>query len=150
MTVKEAADKFNLEEKEIRKRRKDEMIIGLRKADRRLIIPDDTTIIPSKKEIQSFLLQILKFKNDRNYVISRELCSDANSLNNIVTYLFKRGFIGEVESDSDIIHLFSKIKVTESGFDYVVKGNINFTTNSNATINILPVSPQFKFGAVVA
>lgn len=150
MTVKEAADKLNLDEKEVRKRRKDNMIIGLRKVNGRLIIPDDTAIIPSKKEIQAFLVQILKFKNDSNYVISRELCPDANSLNNIVTYLFKRGFIGEVKSDSNIAHLFSRIKVTESGFDYVVKSNINSTTTSNVSINILSVNPQLKVGAVVA
>ena len=53
MTVKEAADKLNLDEKEVRKRRKDNMIIGLRKVNGRLIIPDDTAIIPSKKETKS-------------------------------------------------------------------------------------------------
>ena len=54
MTIKEASVKFNLDEKEIRARKKDNMIIGVRKDGINVVIPDDTILIPSKKEIQSF------------------------------------------------------------------------------------------------
>ena len=44
MTVKEASIRFNLNEKEIRKRQRDNMIIGIRKDGRSVVIPDNTEI----------------------------------------------------------------------------------------------------------
>ena len=49
MTIKEASVKFNLEVQEIRRRKRDDMILGVRKDGRKIIIPDDTVLIPSKK-----------------------------------------------------------------------------------------------------
>ena len=60
MTVKEASVIFKLEEKEIRKRNSDSMILGVGKIGRNIFIPDDTKIIPSKLEIKAFLVQIIK------------------------------------------------------------------------------------------
>lgn len=76
MTIREASKKFNLEEKEIRNRQRNDMIPGIYKEGKNIVIPDNTEIIPSKKEIQSFLLQILKYRNNNNIVISRKLCPD--------------------------------------------------------------------------
>ena len=50
------------------------MIFGVRTVKNRVIIPDETVIIPSKQEIQAFLFQILKYKNNPNVTISREFC----------------------------------------------------------------------------
>ncbi|MCQ2471978.1 MAG: hypothetical protein MJ147_08080 [Clostridia bacterium] len=137
MTVKEAANKLSLEEKEIRKRRKDGMIIGLKKLPNgRLFIPEDTKIIPSKIEVKSFILQILKFKNDMNYIISRELCADNDSLNDLISYLYKRGFIGQVGFYNNIMELFSIIKVTEKGFDYVTGGKIKTDSEPPKTYSL--------------
>ena len=73
MTVKEASIRFDLDEKEIRKRQRDNMIIGIRKDGRSVVIPDNTEIIPSKSEVRSFLFQILKKRNNVETIISRSL-----------------------------------------------------------------------------
>lgn len=41
MTIKEASVNFNLDEKEIRARKKDNMIIGVRKDGNNVVIPND-------------------------------------------------------------------------------------------------------------
>ena len=88
MTIKEASVKFNLDEKEIRARKKDNMIIGVRKDGKSVVIPNDTILIPSKKEIQSFLLQIVKYKNNKSIAISRAMCPQKEQLQAIMIYLY--------------------------------------------------------------
>ena len=63
MTTGEASEKFNLAKEEIRARKNANMIIGAYNKRHRIVIPDDTILIPSKKDIQFFLLQIIKYKN---------------------------------------------------------------------------------------
>lgn len=150
MTIKEASKKFNLDEEEIRKRKRDNMILGVYKDGRNVIIPDDTEIIPSKKDIQSFLLQILKYRNNINTVISRKLCPDKSTLDALMRYLFKRGFIGtydELFSDDD---LFSKVQLTDEGFEYIFSENhyksINRTISIPLTVNLGINVDNIKFG----
>mgnify|MGYP000130445727 CR=1 FL=1 len=85
MTVKEASIRFDLDEKEIRKRQRDNMIIGIRKDGRSVVIPDNTEIIPSKSEVRSFLFQILKKRNNVETIISRSLCPTTSSLKSYPT-----------------------------------------------------------------
>ena len=73
MTVREASEMFHIDEKEVRKNYKARMIIGAANINGKVYIPDDTTIIPNKKDIQSFLFQILQKKNNKDYVFSRKL-----------------------------------------------------------------------------
>ena len=140
MTVKEASIRFNIDEKEIRKRRKDKMIIGARTDGKSVVIPDDTIIIPSKNDIQHFILQIIKYKNNNTYPISRSLCPQSEQLKAVIDYLFKRGFIGEVDFEENISTLFKKIQITDDGFDYVIGyGKYNKLLNiQSVPININP------------
>lgn len=119
MTIREASIKFNLDEKEIRKRKKDNMIINVRRDGRCVVIPDDTMVIPSKKDIQSFLLQIIKYKNNNSFAISRSLCPEKEQLSAIMKYLYIRGFIGDYTFAEKIEDLFSNVQITDSGFDFV-------------------------------
>lgn len=66
------------------------MIIGCRKDENRIVISDDITIIPSKKEIQAVLLEILKSKNNSTSVISRNFCPTEKHLRILVEYLYLR------------------------------------------------------------
>ena len=122
MTVKEANVRFGKDVKDIRKSHKDGMILGSHKVGRNIIIPDETTIIPAKKEIQNFLLQILKFKNNHFYVISRDLCPTPDHLKVLVEYLVKKGLIGSVNiSDNitdNITELLESIQLTDKGFEF--------------------------------
>ena len=102
MTIKEASVNFNLDEKEIRARKKDNMIIGVRKDGNNVVIPNDTILIPSKKDIQSFLLQIIKYKNNNSITISRAMCPQSEQLQAIMIYLYNRGFIGKYTLSEDI------------------------------------------------
>ena len=88
MTIREASVKFNLDEKEIRARKKDNMIIGVRKDGKSVVIPNDTILIPSKKDIQSFLLQIIKYKNNKSIAISREMSPQKQQLQAVMIYLY--------------------------------------------------------------
>ncbi len=119
MTIKEASVKFNIDEKEIRNRKRDNMIIGVRKDGRTIVIPNDTILIPSKKDIQSFLFQIIKYKNNPSTTISRGLCPNSDQLEVLINYLYKRGFIGQFDYINDISELFRRIQLTEDGFSFV-------------------------------
>lgn len=87
MTIKEASIKFNVDKSIIKKSIEGGML-PKRKIGRFCDIPDDTKFIPVKSEIQYFLFQILKFKNDGNKGISRKLCPNAESLNILFEYLY--------------------------------------------------------------
>lgn len=134
MTIREASKKFNLEEKEIRNRQRNDMIPGIYKEDKNIVIPDNTEIIPSKKEIQSFLLQILKYRNNNNIVISRKLCPDQPTLEALMRYLYKRGFIGKYDESNTEHDLISKVQLTEEGIEYVLGKNNYITINNTITI----------------
>jgi hypothetical protein len=94
MTTKQASITFKLDEKEIRKRNKEGMIIGSTKEKGLIIIPDETKILPSKVQIQSFLFQIFKYKNNPAIVISRHMCPTIEHLKILAEYLYSKGYIG--------------------------------------------------------
>lgn len=138
MTIKEASVKFNLDEKEIRKRKKDDMIFNVRTENRVVVISDDTEIIPSKKDIRSFLLQIIKIKNNSSTIISRNLCPDNNSLKILLRYLYKRGFIGEFSEVENDQQMLNAVSLTDSGIEYVF-GSQNYSklnTHVSLPLNI--------------
>lgn len=119
MTVKEASIRFDLDEKEIRKRQRDNMIIGIRKDGRSVVIPDNTEIIPSKSEVRSFLFQILKKRNNVETIISRGLCPTTSSLKSLLSYLYKRGFIGEYSENVPTDELINSVRLTDDGLSYI-------------------------------
>lgn len=137
MTTKEAGTKFGLDTKEIRKRIDDEMI-AVTHEGRTIIIPDETKIIPSKAQIQTFLYQILQYKNNPSMTVSRGLCPDELTLQVVTEYLYKRGFIGEYIFSSNIKQLFDSISLTESGFDFIFDKRTKgiFSTNMNVRFAI--------------
>lgn len=146
MTIKEASVKFKIDEKEIRKRQREGMIIGIRKEGKSVIVPDDTEIIPSKRDIKSFLLQILKQRNNATTIISRGLCPDEKTLRSLLKYLYKRGLIGEYDetiSDNDLI---KQVKLTDEGLSYVF-GDKNYTSLN--TPIALPLTVNINIASVV-
>lgn len=52
MTTKEASRIFHIDEREIRKRYGDGMIIAAYKDGNFIVVPDETEIIPSKQEVE--------------------------------------------------------------------------------------------------
>ena len=147
MNTKEAAEKFKLDIQEVRNRKNDGMILGARTVKGRIVIPDDTVIIPSKQDIQAFLLEILKFKNNPSTTVSRKLCPDEESLRCVVEYVYKRGFIGEFEFQSSISSLFQKLSLTDEGVAYVIGAG---RLNQMATYSIHPITlnPELKIGLI--
>lgn len=146
MTTKEAAKKFNLEEGEIRKRRKDEMILDAHKEGRYIVIPDETEIIPSKKSIQSFLLQILKNRNSGNYTFSRSLCPTDRELRVLLDYLYRRGLIGCYDTENPERALCEEISLTEEGIEYIFGEKkyqaLNVTIPLNINLSLVSASAQ--------
>lgn len=147
MTIKEASVKFNLDEKEIRARKKDNMIIGVRNDGKNVVIPDDTILIPSKKDIQSFLLQIIKYKNNKSIPISRAMCPQKEQLQAIMIYLYNRGFIGNFTFSEDIEILFDNIQITDSGFDFVF-GYGSFAKLSSIVPFPIQLNPSINISAI--
>jgi hypothetical protein len=147
MTIKEASVKFNLDEKVIRARKKENMIIGVRKDGNSVVIPNDTVLIPSKKDIQSFLLQIIKYKNNKATTISRAMCPQKEQLQAIMIYLYQRGFVGKFEFSEDIENLFDNIQITDIGFDFVF-GYGSFDKLSNIVSVPVQINPSFSFSAI--
>ena len=142
MTVKEASIRFDLDEKEIRKRQRDNMIIGIRKDGRSVVIPDNTEIIPSKSEVRSFLFQILKKRNNVETIISRSLCPTTSSLKSLLSYLYKRGFIGEYSENVPTDELINSVRLTDDGLSYIF-GEKMFTS-----LNI-PISIPLNISCVL-
>lgn len=124
MTTAEACKKFNLTKSELDKRRKAGMIYPRpsKGEDGRYIISDETEIIPSQMDIVTFLLQILKYKNNPNIVISRQLCPGDQELKAVLNYLYHRGFIGEYTYSPDIAEAFDTVSLTDGGFAYILGG----------------------------
>ena len=147
MTIKEASAKFKLDEKEIRARKKENMIIDVHNDGKRVVIPDDTILIPSKKDIQSFLLQIIKYKNNNSIVISRELCPGKEQLQAVMIYLYKRGFIGNFTFSEEIKTLFDNVQITDSGFDFVL-GYGSFGKLSNIMPTPIQLNPSINISLV--
>ena len=147
MNTKEAAEKFKLDIQEVRNRKDDGMILGARTVTGRIVIPDDTVIIPSKQDIQAFLLEILKFKNNPSTTVSRKLCPDEESLRSVVEYVYKRGFIGEFEFQSSISSLFQNLSLTDEGLAYVIgAGRMNQMTTYS--IHPITLNPELKIGLI--
>lgn len=149
MTTNEACEKFGLEKKELYKRIKAGMILGVVKKGRMFVIPNETAFIPSEQEIRTFLLQILKFKNNPSYIFSRGLCQTDKDLENVLHYLYCRGFVGEDISVTDPSDALNRAKLTDTGFEYIVhKGSQKKAEiNLNAPINFnfgLSLTPSFE------
>ena len=147
MTIREASVKFNLDEKEIRARKKDNMIIGVRKDGKSVVIPNDTILIPSKKDIQSFLLQIIKYKNNKSIAISRAMCPQKEQLQAVMIYLYKKGFIGSFTFSEDIAVLFDNIQITDCGFDFVL-GYGSFDKLSSIGPIPIQLNPSINISAI--
>ena len=148
MTTNEACEKFGLEKKELYKRIKAGMILGVVKKGRMFVIPDKTPFIPSEQEIRTFLLQILKFKNNPSYVFSRGLCQTDKALKDVLQYLYCRGFVGEDVSVTDPSDALNQTKLTDAGFEYIVHTSSRKKTeiHLNAPINFnfgLSLPPSF-------
>lgn len=147
MTIKEASAKFKLDEKEIRARKKENMIIDVHNDGKRVVIPDDTILIPSKKDIQSFLLQIIKYKNNNSIAISRELCPEKEQLQAVMIYLYERGFIGKFTFSEEIETLFDNVQITDSGFDFVL-GYGSFGKLSNIMPAPIQLNPSINISLI--
>lgn len=68
MTVKEASVLFKRSEREIRDNIA--FVKGAYKEKRKWVLPDDLRLFVNKLEIQAFLVQILKYKNNQGIIIS--------------------------------------------------------------------------------
>lgn len=144
MTTKQASITFKLDEKEIRKRNKEGMIIGSTKEKGLIIIPDETKILPSKVQIQSFLFQILKYKNNPAIVISRHMCPTIEHLKILAEYLYSKGYIGEYKPFVTINSFFDNVQVTEEGIRCIFDNN----TAKIITPMALSFAPSVKVGIV--
>ena len=76
--------------------------------------------MPNKKDIHSFLFQILQKKNNKDYVFSRKLCPDRETLFCLVEYLYRRGFIGEYNFNDDVDSLLETVMLTSEGLEFVM------------------------------
>ena len=124
MTTKQASVLFNKTESCIRKCYHDGMIIGATKENNLINIPDDTKIIPSKKEVISFLYQILLYKNNPNIVINQHFyLGNINNLKVIAEYLSKKGYIGNCRDFDTDQGFFEIAQLTDDGMNLVINTN---------------------------
>lgn len=149
MTVNEACELFGKDKREIYQCLKEKMVPKARKVKNKWIIPDGTKIIPSKMDIQCFLLEVLKFKNNPKVVVSRSLFPDEESLKILLEYVYNKGLIGEYSLSSfEVSQALSSIKMTEQGFDWLL-GKSNQTLSSHQiSIFQINVTNNFQAGLV--
>ncbi len=144
MTIKRAAELFEIDEKTIRKAINDGMLKKI-KVGRNIGIPDDTKFIPVKNDIQAFLFQILRYKNNSHLPISRKMCPDTASLRILFDYLYHNGYIAEYEFSEDISVLFKNTVLTEEATDLIFS---KYRIDQLKNINYMPISinPTLKLG----
>ena len=143
MTIKKATEIFQIDEKIIRKSI-DDGLLQKRKIGRNIEIPDDTKFIPIKNDIQAFLFQILRYKNNPYFPISRRMCPDGNSLKILFDYLYHNGYITEYEFSEDISVVFKNTILTDEATELIFsKNKIDKLKNKGAPIII---NPTLKIG----
>lgn len=144
MTIKKAAEIFQIDEKIIRKSINDGMI-SKRKVGNNIEIPDETTFIPVKNEIQGFLYQILRYKNNPHYPISRELCPDNTSLVVLFEYLYQKGYITEIKFTDSIRDLFHTVMLTDKATELIFSKR---KIEQLGVVNLSPIiiNPTLKIG----
>ena len=118
MTIKKAAEIFKVDEKVIRKSIKDGMLKKYTNG-RKIEISDDTKFIPVKNEIKRFLFQILCYKNNSHYPVSRNMCPDTETLKILFDYLYNMGYIAECEFSDNISTLFENITLTDEATNFI-------------------------------
>lgn len=136
MTLDEACVRFNLDKKQLKRRLDAGMVLDVRKVGRVRVLPDDTKMIPAKHEIAAFLLQILKYKNNSAYSISRSLCPTEKSLRIVMDYLYRRGFISGYTFSPSIQETFQSTELTDSGFEYILGASLTKKLELHATVPI--------------
>ena len=144
MTIKRAAEIFQIDEKIIRKSIDDGML-QRRKVGRNIEISDDTKFIPVKNDIQAFLFQMLRYKNNPHLAISRRMCPDDDSLKILFDYLYHNGYITEYEFSEDISILFKNTVFTDDATDLIFS---KYKIDQLKNINFMPISlnPTLKIG----
>lgn len=144
MTIKRAAEVFQIDEKIIQKSI-NEGLLKKRKIGKNIEIPDDTKFIPIKNDIQAFLFQILRYKNNAHLPISRKMCPDTASLKILFEYLYRNGYIAEYEFSEDISVLFRNTILTEEATDFIFG---KYKIDQLKNINFMPISinPTLKVG----
>lgn len=144
MTIKKAAEMFQVDEKTIRRSIADGMLQKW-KVGRNIEIPDGTMFIPIKNDIQAFLFQILRYKNDPFFPISRRMCSDVDSLKILFEYLYRRGYIAEYEFSEDILSLFNGVILTAEAIDLIF-GKYKITQLKSINFMTITINPTIKIG----
>ena len=144
MTIKKATEIFQIDEKIIRKSIEDGML-QKRKIGRNIEISDDTKFIPVKNDIQAFLFQILRYKNNPHLPISRRMCPNTDSLKFLFEYLYYKGYITEYKFSEDITVLFENTVLTDEATDLIFN---KYRVDQLKNINFMPISinPTLKVG----
>lgn len=144
MTIKKAAETFNVDEKIIRKSINDGML-PKRKVGRNIEIPDDTKFIPVKTDIQAFLFQILRYKNNPHFPISRKLCPNNVALKILFEYLYCNGYIAEFSFTENILELFNTTILTDEATHLIFS---KYKVDKLKHVNLMPISinPTIKIG----
>lgn len=149
MNIKYASELFGIDEKIIRKSIDDGMIEKT-KIGRRIYIPDDIKFIPIKKDIKSFLFQILCYKNNPNYAISREMCPNSEKLKFLMEYLYCKGYITEYTFADNIKLIFEKIMLTDKAINLIFGQNtiknLRDLSNTNPSLIINNVNIGLNVG----
>lgn len=138
MTTKQASVKFGIDEREIRKRNKDGMIIGVTKERGLLIIPDETKLIPSKSDVQAFLFQLLQYKNNHSIVVAQNTFPDVNKLKALAEFLFLKGYIGKYDNFYSEKDFLNDVQITDIGMQLVFGNNAIKKLSMPLTINFAP------------
>ena len=141
MTTKQAADNFNMEEREIRKLCKEGKIHGVRKVKNRYEIPDETAMIITDENARAFLWQLLKFKNNSNIVLEDSFADTNEKLNAWYIYMTEQGFVGRCEYAGELKELLRKLQLTEKGFTMIAGKMANgIHIEPNFNVNLACVS----------
>lgn len=143
MTTKQASDTFCIPVRTIRDLCRQNKIADVVKNGREYIIPDDTPVIITDDKAKAFLLQLLKFKNNPDIVLSQCGIDSEQKGRTFLRYLLSQNLIGECDYCDDYRQLLRNMQITDHGFDFLLGSiakepksiNINIEVSNNVNNN---------------
>lgn len=139
MTTKEASIKFKMDQKIIANMCKMEMIPGVKKYNRKWLIPDDLPFLLNINNVINIIYQIINLKNNKNYAYSIKELINIDITKQKLKYLKEIG-LASCYDDSlyDIKGILLSCILTEEGIQFLIKGSnkkSNIKLNANLNIN---------------
>lgn len=152
MTIKDASQKFGLTKDTLYKLCRESKAghIKFVNAIKNICweISDDTEVIMTKEQIRFSLVQILKYKNNSQCVLSRKTFPDKRE-SKIFDYLCELGFISKRKNSSySLEECMADVQLTDEGIDFILQPIQSHIGNNVKSVSIISLNNTNKIACL--